>query len=70
MARYTLRPDCSLDEARDEIEALRPDELDFSFLAYRGNQLVRLPEWLGYLTNLTTLDLSGNQFSELPESLG
>jgi Leucine-rich repeat (LRR) protein len=32
--------------------------------------LVSVPEWLGNLTGLTTLDLSGNQLASVPEWLG
>jgi Leucine-rich repeat (LRR) protein len=36
-----------------------------------GNMnLTRFPEWLEMLTTLTTLDLSGNQLSDLPASFG
>ena len=35
-----------------------------------GMQLASVPEWLGNLTALTTLDLSGNQLASVPEWLG
>ena len=35
-----------------------------------GMQLTAVPEWLGNLTALTTLDLSGNRLAEVPEWLG
>ena len=35
-----------------------------------GNQLTAVPESLGNLTALTTLDLYGNQLTAVPESLG
>ncbi|NEO88189.1 MAG: hypothetical protein F6J87_28620 [Spirulina sp. SIO3F2] len=55
-------------------EALRTGatELDLScdWVAEDSERLTELPESLGQLTQLQTLDLSGNQLEELPESLG
>ena len=35
-----------------------------------GMRLASVPEWLGNLTALTTLDLGGNQLASVPEWLG
>jgi len=54
--------------AERKIEAARRSgakDLDLS-----GENLAELPEWLGQLTQLQTLDVRGNKLSALPKSLG
>jgi Leucine-rich repeat (LRR) protein len=43
---------------------------DGTRLSLRDLKLTSVPEWLGNLTTLTSLDLGGNQLTSLPESLG
>jgi internalin A len=67
--------DKALQNAEEKIaEALRTGatELDLSceYNADDSEKLTELPESLGQLTQLQTLNLSGNQLTALPESLG
>ena len=43
---------------------------DGSQVSLSGLRLASVPEWLGNLTALTTLNLNGNQLASVPESLG
>ena len=62
-------------EAEKKIEAARRSgaiELDLS-VPYGANdedKLTELPEWLGQLTQLQSLNLSSNRLTALPEWLG
>ncbi|KAL2631630.1 hypothetical protein R1flu_016316 [Riccia fluitans] len=52
-------------EAAEKGEGKQPEALDFSNGGYTW-----IPESIGILVNLTSLDLSGNQLQALPESIG
>jgi internalin A len=59
-----------LPPALRQLRQLKRLKLGYDRKKHRRNYLTALPDWLGQLTNLQSLDLSRNKLADLPEWLG